>query len=114
MTDADRAADEILADALALLLPGVPVLSEERATDFQATDSDAFVLVDPLDGTREFLAGNDDFTVNIAVVVNGTPVTGVVYAPARGLLWTGGADAYAASLPPGAGCPKRRAAAPYA
>jgi 3'(2'), 5'-bisphosphate nucleotidase len=102
VTAADEEADAILADALARLLPGVPVLSEERASSFEATDFDAFVLVDPLDGTKEFLAGNGDFTVNIAIVVNGAPVTGIVYAPVRSALWTGGAEAQAATLQPGA------------
>jgi 3'(2'), 5'-bisphosphate nucleotidase len=102
VTVADEEADAIIADALARLLPGVPVLSEERASAFEATDFDAFVLVDPLDGTKEFLAGNGDFTVNIAIVVNGAPVTGIVYAPTRAAVWTGGADAQAATLQPGA------------
>ena len=102
VTAADEEADAILADALARLLPGVPVLSEERASSFEATDFDAFVLVDPLDGTKEFLAGNGDFTVNIAIVVNGAPVTGIVYAPVRSEIWTGGSEAHAATLRPGA------------
>ena len=101
VTAADMEADAVLADAIERILPGVPVLSEERASSFAATDFDAFVLVDPLDGTKEFLAGTGDFTVNIAIVVNGTPVTGIVYGPTKSAIWMGGADAQTASLTPG-------------
>lgn len=102
VTAADFEADAVLADALDRILPGIPVLSEERASSFVATDFDAFVLVDPLDGTKEFLAGNGDFTVNIAIVVNGTPVTGIIYAPTQARVWTGGAEAQTAPLAPAA------------
>ncbi|MHB2165474.1 3'(2'),5'-bisphosphate nucleotidase CysQ [Alsobacter sp. R-9] len=101
VTIADQEADAILTAAVRRLLPGLPVISEESAPTAKVTDFDAFVLIDPLDGTREFLAQNGDFTVNLAVVVNGTPVTGVVFAPAHGRLWTGGADAHVSSLEPG-------------
>lgn len=101
VTEADHAADAIIAEGLARVLPGIPVLSEERVAEFSATDFDAFVLVDPLDGTKEFIAGRGEFTVNIAIVVNGAPVTGVVFAPAVSQLWTGAAIAEAMSLEPG-------------
>jgi 3'(2'), 5'-bisphosphate nucleotidase len=90
VTAADEAADAIIAEGLAGLLPGIPVLSEERAGSFVADGGPVFILVDPLDGTKEFVGGNDDFTVNIAIVVDAVPVTGVVFAPATGRLWTAG------------------------
>ena len=101
VTVADHAADAIIAEGLARLLPGIPVLSEERTDAFQPDGSGTFVLVDPLDGTREYVSGNDDFTVNIAIVVDARPVTGIVYAPATGRLWTGGSLATASRVAPG-------------
>lgn len=84
VTAADEAAEAAILPGLAAL--GLPVVSEETARD--AHDRD-YVLVDPLDGTAEFLASRDEYTVNIALVRNGTPVIGVVGAPALGLLWRG-------------------------
>jgi 3'(2'), 5'-bisphosphate nucleotidase len=101
VTAADHAADAIIAEGLDALLPGVPVLSEERSEAFSPCGDGVFVLVDPLDGTKEFVSGNDDFTVNIALLVDATPVTGIVYAPATGRLWTGGSVATALRVEPG-------------
>nr|WP_256515639.1 3'(2'),5'-bisphosphate nucleotidase CysQ [Alsobacter ponti] len=101
VTAADEAADALIGAALAALLPGVPVLSEESAASFAATDLRRFVLVDPLDGTKEFLTGNGEFTVNIAVIEDGAPVSGVVYAPALGRMWLAGRDAERLSVMPG-------------
>ncbi|MCC7347515.1 MAG: 3'(2'),5'-bisphosphate nucleotidase CysQ [Variibacter sp.] len=90
VTDADVAAQEILLRHLARLLPGVPVVSEEQAErPAPATLGEMFVLVDPLDGTREFISGRDEFTVNIGVVSAGEPVLGVIGAPALGYVWRG-------------------------
>jgi 3'(2'), 5'-bisphosphate nucleotidase len=72
----------------ARVLPGVAVVSEEAGMLCSALP-DGFVLVDPLDGTREFIAGRDEFTVNVAIVAGGRPQLGVVAAPAQGLLWRG-------------------------
>lgn len=111
VTAADHAADDIIAEGLLRLLPGVPVLSEERIEAFRPDGSGTFILVDPLDGTREYVAGNDDFTVNIAIVVDALPVTGIVYAPATGRLWTGASDANAMRIEAGqssAGAARRR------
>ena len=75
-------------DGVSRLLPGITVIAEEsvgRAAD--ASLEPSFVIVDPLDGTKEFLAGRDEFTVNVAIVTNGVPVAGIVAAPAQGLLW---------------------------
>ena len=92
VTAADRAAEDILAPALAAMLEGVPVVAEEAMSDPGAPDrSDArcFWLVDPLDGTREFVARNGEFTVNVALVEGGEPVLGAVLAPALDLLFLG-------------------------
>lgn len=92
---------------LARLLPGVSVVSEE-ASEAGATSqediADSFVLVDPLDGTRELLAGRDEFTVNVAIVTGGRPRLGIVAAPAQGILWRGvaGLGAERLRLSPGA------------
>lgn len=91
VTEADNAAEAIILAALAHALPRVPVVAEEEAAAGRLPDNLGmrFILVDPLDGTREFLARNGDFTVNIALIEDGAPVLGVVYAPARNLLFLG-------------------------
>lgn len=112
VTAADEAAQAVILDGLGQLLPGVPVVSEEAAEQAAPTALTAnFILVDPLDGTRELLAGRDEFTVNIAIISNGRPVVGVIAAPARGLLWRGivGAGAERLALVPGAGPQAARA-----
>jgi 3'(2'), 5'-bisphosphate nucleotidase len=94
VTEADEAADAIILAGLSRLLPGVPVVSEESAPQLKgAAAPDLFLLVDPLDGTREFIAGRDEFTVNIALVRAGRPVLGIVGAPALDLIWRGAVDA---------------------
>lgn len=90
VTDADEAAEAVILKGLAMLMPGVPVISEEQASTREGARGAAlFVLVDPLDGTREFVAGRDEFTVNLAIVADGVPVLGFIAAPALGLLWRG-------------------------
>jgi 3'(2'), 5'-bisphosphate nucleotidase len=86
VTEADLAADAIIRAGLAAAFPGLPVVTEEE-TASHALQADRFVLVDPLDGTKEFLRRSGDFTVNIALVAGGVPVRGVVYAPARARLF---------------------------
>ena len=89
VTEADMAAHHIIAEGLTKLAPNVPALSEER-TDLAARPyKNSFFLVDPLDGTKEFVAGRDEFTVNVALITNGTPVLGIIAAPALGLVWRG-------------------------
>jgi len=85
LTDADRASHELIVLALPRLLPEVPVVSEESTDATLAPTADRFWLVDPLDGTKEFLKGTGEFTVNIALVERGRPILGVVHAPAIGL-----------------------------
>jgi 3'(2'), 5'-bisphosphate nucleotidase len=89
VTGADLAADRVLAEGLARLLPDVPGVSEERAQLTKLPTAGSFFLIDPLDGTREFLAGRSEFTVNLALVTDGAPLLGIVGAPALGLIWRG-------------------------
>ncbi|MFT3811407.1 MAG: 3'(2'),5'-bisphosphate nucleotidase CysQ [Micropepsaceae bacterium] len=92
VTDADEAAEHLILEALARLCPGVPVVSEEAAAAGFIPDVDrTFFLVDPLDGTKEFIARNGEFTVNIALIDHGVPILGAVYAPAFARLFSGGA-----------------------
>lgn len=94
VTEADRNAEEIILAGLANRFPDVPVVAEEAcsAGSVPAEIGDTFFLVDPLDGTREFINYRSDFTVNIALVHERVPVSGVVYAPARGELFCGYGD----------------------
>ncbi|WP_343313392.1 3'(2'),5'-bisphosphate nucleotidase CysQ [Brucella sp. BE17] len=91
VTEADHAAEAILLAAIAIAFPDVPVVAEEEvaAGRMPTTLGRRFLLVDPLDGTREFLQRNGDFTVNIGLIEDGAPVAGLVYAPARNQLFVG-------------------------
>jgi 3'(2'), 5'-bisphosphate nucleotidase len=103
VTEADLAADRIIAEGLAQLAPEIPSLSEERAEPAVLPCKNSFFLIDPLDGTKEFVAGRNEFTVNLALVTRGTPLLGIVSAPALGLLWRGvvGRGAERLTLGPG-------------
>lgn len=89
VTAADMASELVILRELAALAPNVPIVSEESVDAGVAALGDCFFLVDPLDGTREFLAGRDEYTVNVAVVRGGTPLAGIVCAPAQGNIWRG-------------------------
>jgi len=90
VTAADEAAEAVIAAGLARLDLDIPVISEEQAArERPAAAGENFILVDPLDGTREFIAGRDEYTVNIGLVSGGIPMLGVIAAPALGLLWRG-------------------------
>ena len=91
VTKADDAAQSVIQAGLALLLPGTPVMSEEAMLAWREPPRE-FLLVDPLDGTAEFLTGRLEYTVNIALVRDGAPVAGIVAAPALGLIWRGATD----------------------
>lgn len=93
VTRADSIAELLILARLAKLAPDIPVVAEESvaAGTIPETRDRSFFLVDPLDGTKEFLSKNGDFTVNIALIENGIPVLGVVYAPALGEIYAGGA-----------------------
>jgi 3'(2'), 5'-bisphosphate nucleotidase len=89
VTEADLAADRIIAEGLARIAPHLPALSEERVDQARPPYLGSFFLIDPLDGTKEFVAGRDEFTVNLALVTNGTPLLGIIGAPALGIVWRG-------------------------
>ena len=92
VTLADQHAEKVIIKGLNEMTPSVPVVGEESMAAGKKPDiskSDYFWLVDPLDGTKEFISGSGDFTVNIALIFNGEPVLGVVYAPYHGLLYAG-------------------------
>ncbi|MBI3575861.1 MAG: 3'(2'),5'-bisphosphate nucleotidase CysQ, partial [Gammaproteobacteria bacterium] len=89
LTAADRAAHEVIAVGLKRLTPDIPLLSEEfAAVDYETRAHwTRFWLVDPLDGTQEFVSRNGEFTVNIALIEDGRPVLGVVYVPVTGVTY---------------------------
>lgn len=89
VTEADEAAEAVIVPALEKLLPGTPIVAEEAMARgaVPKVANGRFWLVDPLDGTREFLKRNGEFTVNIALVEEGVPILGVVHAPALGLTY---------------------------
>ena len=86
VTEADELADRLIARGLAAAFPEIPVVTEEQA-ESHGISAPVFFLVDPLDGTKEFVKRLGDFTVNIALIENGVPTRGVVYAPAKGRLF---------------------------
>ena len=91
VTEADRAAHAIIVEGLTRAAPEIPVLSEESAeTDYASRAGwERFWLVDPLDGTKEFVSRNGEFTVNIALIERGAPVLGVVHVPVTGVTYLG-------------------------
>ncbi|UWQ95808.1 3'(2'),5'-bisphosphate nucleotidase CysQ [Rhodobacteraceae bacterium M385] len=91
VTEADEAADAIISRHLRAAFPDVTLVTEEQA-DSHGLSADQFLIVDPLDGTKEFIKRRGDFTVNIALVESGTPIRGIVYAPAKGRLFYTTAD----------------------
>lgn len=109
VTQADHLSEAVILDGLAQVAPEIPVLAEERAAAGDIpTLGDAFFLVDPLDGTREFVSRNGEFTVNIALVRHGRAALGVVYAPALGRIYAGGAGvAFRAAVADGAPGPRK-------
>jgi 3'(2'),5'-bisphosphate nucleotidase len=100
VTEADRRAEQVILAALAVAAPGVPVVAEESvAAGIVPEIGETFFLVDPLDGTKEFIERNGEFTVNIALIEAGVPVMGVVYVPVTGEVFIGGPDgAFAAQI----------------
>ena len=105
VTAADEASEKIILDGLSRLFPEVPVVSEEAAArPAPATLGEQFFLIDPLDGTREFIAGENEYTVNIALIVRGNPIAGIIAAPALATVWRGiaGQGAERMKLQPGA------------
>ncbi len=90
VTVCDECAEKVILAGLEARFPDIPVVAEEAAAaGFVPACGDLFFLVDPLDGTKEFINGKPDFTVNIALVCKGEPLAGAVYAPAMRTLWVG-------------------------
>jgi 3'(2'), 5'-bisphosphate nucleotidase len=91
VTAADEAAEAVICTGLQRLAPRVPIISEEQAgrEKVQPPGNASYFLVDPLDGTREFIAGRKEYTVNIAQMTDGSPALGIICAPALGHVWRG-------------------------
>jgi len=115
VTACDHAAEAVILEGVARLLPGICIVSEEAASRALPQHiPDSFVLVDPLDGTRELIAGRDEFTINVAIIAGGRPRLGIVAAPAQALLWRGieGRGAERLRLSPGAPASAAQARSP--
>ena len=91
VTEADEAADALISAGLRAEFPDIPLVTEEQASTHDL-DVTTFLIVDPLDGTKEFIKRRGDFTVNIALVEEGVPTLGVVYAPAKSRMFLTNAD----------------------
>ncbi len=89
VTEADLASQSILTAALSVLRPEWPIIGEEDAQTAPETEPPVFVLVDPLDGTRDYIAGRDEFSINIALIECGVPTVGLIYAPSTGQCFIG-------------------------
>lgn len=90
VTEADLAAEAAIRDGFARAAPNLPLVSEEQAEgEAPRVLGRSYALVDPLDGTREFIAGSDEYAINIAIMIDGRPMLGIVAAPALGLVWRG-------------------------
>lgn len=108
VTEADQKAEDVILAGLKSLFPNIPVVAEESVAKGNIPDiGESFFLVDPLDGTKEFISRNGEFTVNIALIENGAPVFGVVYAPAID-------DMYFGRVGKGAICAKIKTSLPWA
>jgi 3'(2'), 5'-bisphosphate nucleotidase len=106
VTEADERVEAYLLDALARDLPGVPIIAEEMASrGGTAAHGGAFLLIDPIDGTREFVARRNEFTINLAMIVDGAPVAGAISAPAQGRVWFAGSESHTADAAPGGALP---------
>ncbi len=106
VTEADERIEAYLLRELERSLPGVPFLAEESAARGMTLGAEqSFLLIDPIDGTREFLARSPDFTVNVALAEQSAPRVGAVYAPAQGRIWFAGARGYEADAAPGQSLP---------
>lgn len=110
---ADLEAEALILKALTVRFPGIPIIAEESSRDVAA--GDLFFLVDPLDGTRDFLAGTPNYSVNIALVAEGRPIAAALAAPGLGRVWFSGGDAFEAPViegRPGQAHPVRTRRAP--
>ena len=91
VTAADEAAEAVICAGLGRIAPSLPVISEEQAGRERPRPAvtGSYFLVDPLDGTREFIAGRNEYTVNVAIMTDGAPILGIICAPALGHIWRG-------------------------
>jgi len=106
VTEADERAEAAIRDRLAAWAAPIPIVAEEAtAAGAPIAIGERFLLVDPLDGTREFLARNGEFTINVALIERGRPIAGAVYAPALARLWFAGERAFACEAAVGADLP---------
>jgi 3'(2'), 5'-bisphosphate nucleotidase len=106
VTLADERAEAIIRARLSALAPATPIVAEEAAAAGAPLDvGTRFFLVDPLDGTKDFISRNGEFTINVALIEAGAPVAGAVYAPAQDRLWFAGATAYVCEAPLGGELP---------
>jgi 3'(2'), 5'-bisphosphate nucleotidase len=106
VTAADEASETLILAEVGRLMPGVPIISEEAVLRARPGPIRGdYILVDPLDGTRELLAGRDEFSINVGLVSGGQPVLGLVAAPALGLIWRTAADGGAERLQLAPGAP---------
>lgn len=112
VTEADQRAEALILERLGKAFPGIPVVAEELASSEALPDGvgTRFFLVDPLDGTKEFIKGTPDYTVNIALIESGVPVAGVVVAPGRAELFSGFAGTAERAHVPSTGDPVERRA----
>jgi 3'(2'), 5'-bisphosphate nucleotidase len=102
VTPADIQAEHLIRARLAAIMPNLTIIAEESfGAERSGALPECFLLVDPLDGTREFLSGQSDFTVNIALIEAGCPIVGAIGAPALNQVYLAGATAFQAELPPG-------------
>lgn len=104
VTAADLACERIIESALSDLYPAIPIIGEENFSSMrvQTSGSRYYFVIDPVDGTREYIEGRDDFTVNIALVADGYPTMGIIYAPVSGrLFFAAGGKAYECEAHPG-------------
>jgi 3'(2'), 5'-bisphosphate nucleotidase len=109
VTAADERAEAIICENLRLRAAPIPLVAEEATAAGEGIAvADRFLLVDPLDGTREFLSQNGEFTINIGLVSHGVPIAGAVYAPALERLWFGGENAFVCEAPVGVDLPNVR------
>ena len=106
VTSADHRAEAIICSHLARMAPTLPICAEEAtAAGAPLKAAGRFLLLDPLDGTKEFLSRNGEFTINVALIEDGAPIAGAVYAPAIGRLWIGGDEAFVCEAPAGRALP---------
>ena len=107
VTAADEQSEAVIMEALAQSFRQIPVLAEESCArgGLPALAPAEAIFVDPLDGTREFIARNGEFTINIGLVRDGKPIAGAVFAPAFGRIWWGGSKSYTARVAPGGTLP---------